>query len=134
MQFWATGAHNDFDYAKAAPGFGASLKKYVKERFPAMVRLHPYGEVLPQRDNRVTVEGTPMDRYGVPIARIEYSIGDNERKMVSEMYDTCEEILKAAGAEPVPYQRGYVDRAGSAIHEHGTCRMGADPKRSALNG
>jgi choline dehydrogenase-like flavoprotein len=22
---------------------------------------------------------------------------------------------------------------GSAIHEHGTCRMGADPKRSALN-
>ena len=23
---------------------------------------------------------------------------------------------------------------GSAIHEHGTVRMGADPKRSALNG
>ena len=22
---------------------------------------------------------------------------------------------------------------GSAIHEHGTCRMGEDPKRSALN-
>jgi choline dehydrogenase-like flavoprotein len=25
-----------------------------------------------------------------------------------------------------------VDRNGSAIHEHGTCRMGDDPKRSAL--
>jgi choline dehydrogenase-like flavoprotein len=33
----------------------------------------------------------------------------------------------------LPYQRGYVDTPGEAIHEHGTCRMGDDPKESALN-
>jgi choline dehydrogenase-like flavoprotein len=33
----------------------------------------------------------------------------------------------------VDYRRGELDKAGSAIHEHGTCRMGDDPKRSALN-
>jgi choline dehydrogenase-like flavoprotein len=33
----------------------------------------------------------------------------------------------------VNYRRGALDAMGSAIHEHGTCRMGGDPKRSALN-
>jgi choline dehydrogenase-like flavoprotein len=116
------------------PGFGAEFKKSVKRRYPALVALHPYGEVLPQHSNRVTVENTPTDRYGVPIARIEYKTGENERKMVAEMYDTAEEILRAAKAEILPFERGHLEPNGSAIHEHGTCRMGADPKRSALNG
>ena len=53
--------------------------------------------------------------------------------MAEHMADTVEEIAKAAGAELVDYKRGDIDRNGSAIHEHGTCRMGDDPKRSALN-
>ncbi|MCU1273258.1 MAG: glucose-methanol-choline oxidoreductase [Bryobacterales bacterium] len=54
--------------------------------------------------------------------------------MAAEMYDTAESILRAAKAEIVPFERNRLDVNGSAIHEHGTCRMGADPKRSALNG
>jgi len=50
------------------------------------------------------------------------------------MYDTAEQILISAKAEILPFERGKVDVSGSAIHEHGTCRMGADAKRSALNG
>ena len=49
------------------------------------------------------------------------------------MGDTVEELAKAAGIELVDYTRGTTDRNGSAIHEHGTCRMGDDPKKSALN-
>src|SRR5260370_1348608 len=134
MQFWGCGAGAGAAFAKDIPGFGLDFKNAVKQRYPALVALHPYGEVLPRRENRVTVEGTPLDAYGVPIARIEYKIGDNERRMAAEMYDTAESILRAAKAEIVPFERNQVDVAGSAIHEHGTCRMGADPKRSALNG
>ena len=54
--------------------------------------------------------------------------------MVADMYDTCEAILKQAKAEIIPFKRGATDGLGTAIHEHGTCRMGGDPKRSALNG
>jgi choline dehydrogenase-like flavoprotein len=54
--------------------------------------------------------------------------------MVQDMYDTAEAIMKQAKVELLPYERGKVDFLGSAIHEHGTCRMGSDPKRSALNG
>ncbi|HTM47698.1 MAG TPA: GMC family oxidoreductase [Bryobacteraceae bacterium] len=134
MQFWGCGASAGVNFAKDMPGFGAEFKAGVKKRYPALVALHPYGEVLPRRENRVTVEGTPLDSYGVPIARIDYKIGDNERRMTAEMYDTAEAILRAAKAEILPFERNRLDVNGSAIHEHGTCRMGQDPKRSALNG
>lgn len=134
MQLWGCGAQANANYAKTMDGFGASFKSAVKKRYPALVALHPYGEVLPYRDNRVTVEGTANDQYGVPVARIEFKIGENERKMAAEMYDTAEAILRAAKAEVLPFRRGTVDMPGAAIHEHGTCRMGDDPKRSALNG
>jgi choline dehydrogenase-like flavoprotein len=53
--------------------------------------------------------------------------------MVADMYDTVEMILKEARAEIFEFERGKTDKNGSAIHEHGTCRMGSDPKTSALN-
>jgi choline dehydrogenase-like flavoprotein len=65
--------------------------------------------------------------------KIDYHIRENERKMVDHMGDVVEEMMKAAGGELVGYRRGEMDKMGSAIHEHGTCRMGADPKKSALN-
>lgn len=132
-QFWFTGAQPGPSWAKGLPGYGADFKKAVKQRFPALLAMHPYGEVLPQKFNRVTVDGSPNDQYGVPIAKISYRIGDNERKMIAEMYDTAESIFRAAKAEILPFQRGWIDSLGSAIHEHGTCRMGEDSKRSALN-
>jgi choline dehydrogenase-like flavoprotein len=134
MQFWGCGAQENASFGKKLPGFGVDLKQAIKKRYPALVALHPYGEVLGRRENRVTVEGTPLDKYGVPVARIEYQISDNERRMALHMYDTAEEILRAAKAEILPFERGALDVNGGAIHEHSTCRMGADPKRSALNG
>jgi choline dehydrogenase-like flavoprotein len=134
MQFWGCGASAGAGFGKTLPGFGVDLKQAIKRRYPALVALHPYGEVLGRRENRVTVDGTPLDKYGVPIARIEYRIGGNERKMAQDMYDTAEEILRSAKAEILPFERGSLDVNGGAIHEHSTCRMGTDPKRSALNG
>ncbi len=133
MQFWGFGAQAGASFAKRLPGFGVDLKRAIQRRYPALVALHPYGEVLPRRENRITLDETRKDAYGVPLARIDYAPGENERKMAGAMYATCEEILHAAKAEVLPYRRGSLDVSGGAIHEHGTCRMGADPKRSALN-
>ncbi|HLH02405.1 MAG TPA: GMC family oxidoreductase [Bryobacteraceae bacterium] len=132
-QFWYTGAQNDVWWAKTVPGFGADFKRAVKERYPAVLALHPFGEAIPKAENRITVKGSPLDRYGVPIARIAYQTGENERRMSQDMYNTILEIMHAAKAEIVPFHYGSLEPNGSAIHEHGTCRMGDDPKRSALN-
>jgi choline dehydrogenase-like flavoprotein len=134
MQFWNTGSQvTGADVAQHLPGFGASFKAEVKKRYPALVSLHPFGEVLPRPENRVTVDESRRDRYGVPLMKVDVAFGDNERKMRKHMYDTCEEILHTLRAEIVPIDREANDPPGSAIHEHGTCRMGKDPKTSLLN-
>jgi choline dehydrogenase-like flavoprotein len=135
-QFWNTGASASGAHAgsERIPGFGVALKTAIKRRHPAWFEIHPFGEVLPYAHNRITVDPARVDKYGVPLAKIDYQIGENERKMTEHMADTIEEIVKAAGGELVNYRRGQLDAMGSAIHEHGTCRMGVDAKRSALNG
>ena len=134
IQLWGIGCGPNAQFAKRMAGFGLDFKRDVRKSYPALVQMHPYGEVLPYRHNRIAVDGTPPDRFGVPTIRIEYKLGENERKMIRRMYDVVEEILHSMRAEPLPYQRGDLDELGAAIHEHGTCRMGEDPKRSALNG
>ena len=135
MQFWNSGSQpgNLPKIGTSVDGIGADFKREVKRRYPAWVELHPFGEALPYSHNRITVDETNVDRYGVPRLRIDYAIGDNERKMADHMYDTLEEVGKRAGIEWAHFKRGELDNNGSAIHEHGCCRMGEDPKRSALN-
>jgi choline dehydrogenase-like flavoprotein len=135
MQFWNTGSTGSGlgSYARIVPGFGAALKREIKRQYPAWVEIHPFGEVLPYAHNRITVDEAKTDKYGVPLLKIDYRIGENERKMTDHMADAVEELAKAAGIELVDYRRGELDLMGSAIHEHATCRMGDDPKRSALD-
>ncbi|HTV02978.1 MAG TPA: GMC oxidoreductase, partial [Luteitalea sp.] len=135
MQFWGCGTNPDGagHFAGGIKGFGSGFKDEVRKRYPAWVELHPFGEVLSYADNRITVDKTKTDTYGVPLLHIDYTIRENERKMVQHMADTIEEIAKASGIELWQYKRADLDRNGSAIHEHGTCRMGDDPKKSALN-
>jgi choline dehydrogenase-like flavoprotein len=134
MQFWGCGAGDNAGWAKQLPGFGAEFKSAVRRRYPALVALHPYGEVLPYAENRITIDPSAVDDYGVPVARIDFKYRENERKMMTEMYQTAAAILKEAKAEILPYDPTFMGVPGQAIHEHSTCRMGADPKRSALNG
>lgn len=135
LQFWNTGTNPDgaSHFAGGVAGFGSKLKADVRRMYPAWVELHPFGEVLTYPDNRITVDRTRTDRYGVPLIHIDYRIRDNEAKMVEHMADTIEALAKEAGVELWNYKRADLDNNGSAIHEHGTCRMGDDPKKSALN-
>ena len=134
MQFWSIGCQAGAGWSKDLPGFGAGFKSDVKKRYPAWIAAHPYGEIPPREDNRVEVYETRLDQYGVPLPRIIFKHGDNEQKMAEEMYDTVEQLFHEAKAELWNYKRGQIDTPGEAIHEHGTCRMGTDPKTSALNG
>ena len=133
IELWDIGCQPNASYAKRMAGFGAGFKQAVKRRYPARIELHPFGEVLPRPTNRITVDRNRVDRYGVPVAHIDFDIGSNERKMVEAMYDKVEEIFHQLRAEVLPYRRGAIDKFGSAIHEHGTCRMGSDPSKSMLD-
>jgi choline dehydrogenase-like flavoprotein len=113
-----------------------SIGKDLKERalIPGAwsLGLGGFGEVLPNHDNRVTINKDKKDKYGLPTLYFDTELKENELKMRKDMANDAAEMLDAAGAKNI---RTY-DRPtglGLGIHEMGTARMGKDPKTSVLN-
>lgn len=114
------------------PGFGADFKRSVRESRPWNISLGGFGECLPEFDNYCELDKQKVDAWGMPVLHISMAFGDNERKMVADMADTAEEMLRAVGAEDIK-RTAEISKPGLAIHEVGTARMGTDPKTSVLN-
>jgi choline dehydrogenase-like flavoprotein len=114
-----------------APGFGEAYKKALLEP-RTTIQITGFGEVLPRWDNFVEIDPNVKDIYGIPVAKIHMSDGQNERAMIQDMGDSAGEILEAAGAKNI---RTYAHPSAPrwALHEAGIARMGADPKKSVLN-
>jgi len=121
-------------FARRAPGFGAEFKRQVREQNPAIISLSGFGESLPDFNNYCEIDPDGLkDRYGIPQLRFHCRWGENDLKMAEVMYDSAEELLRAAGAELIPYTRHLPPPHGDSTHEVGTARMGDDPKTSVLN-
>ena len=90
-----------------------------------------FGEMLPHRDNRVTLNREKTDKWGIPVAQIRCSHGDNEHAMAKDQVDTCVEMLEAANVE-IAGINTELSVPGLAAHEVGTARMGSDPRSSVL--
>jgi choline dehydrogenase-like flavoprotein len=114
------------------PGYGKAFKSSVRKYYPAMISLGGFGEVLPRKENRVTLDPEVKDAWGIPVLRFDYRFGDNELKMAQDMAQSVEEMLVAAGAEDIKITRDPLP-PGWSIHEIGTARMGDDPKTSVTD-
>ena len=56
-------------------------------------------EDLPEERNRVTLDPVLKDRNGIPAPKIDYTIGENTRRMMEHGIARASEILNAAGAQ-----------------------------------
>jgi choline dehydrogenase-like flavoprotein len=117
------------------PGFGSAYKKRIKELYPATVTIDGYGEGLPLEHNFVEIDPDGLtDRHGIPQVRFHTNAKyDNAFAMRDEMYFQMEEILRASGAEILPYEKREPYPMGSVTHEAGGARMGEDSKKSVLD-
>lgn len=115
-----------------AAGWGAALKRQIRETYGSTISLRSYGECLPDHDNYFEIDPNNKDQYGIPQVCFHNSHKENSLKMMEDMYGWMEKILKAAGAEILPYRK-YLEPMGDATHECGSARMGTDPKTSVLN-
>jgi choline dehydrogenase-like flavoprotein len=120
------------NFSIAASGFGQAYKDAVKNGKWTM-EFAGFGECLPYKHNRVTIDKNVNDVFGIPVLHIDMAWGDNEKRMIRDMAVSAAEMLDASGAKNV---RTYAheDRVpGYGIHEMGSARMGSDPKQSVLN-
>jgi choline dehydrogenase-like flavoprotein len=84
------------------------------------------GEVLPDARNRVTL-ADEKDRYGLPIARVTFSYGDNDKRLIKHALGFMRASLEAAGAREV------WDQTDDTCHLNGTARMGDHPDTSVVD-
>ena len=113
-------------------GVGGGFKDSIAEPGQWTFGGTAFGEMLPNHDNRVTLDESKTDKWGMPVLKIDCEIGENERLMRKDMTNDMAEMLTACGARDVkPFDLGYAP--GQGIHEMGTARMGRDPRSSVLN-
>ncbi|MBB5436374.1 choline dehydrogenase-like flavoprotein [Pedobacter sp. AK017] len=113
------------------PGFGKDFKEKLTTPGPWTVWMAGWGECLPDHNNKISLDATLKDKWGIPIIKIDFSFGDNETAMMKDIQNTSAEILEKAGFTAKSFN--YNKPGGTTVHEMGTARMGRDPKTSVLN-
>ena len=113
-------------------GIGGDFKDRMAEPGEWRIGATAFGEMLPSHDNKITLDGSRTDKWGLPVLEFDCEIGENEERMRIDMANDMAEMLDAAGVSHVEtYDNEYYP--GMGIHEMGTARMGRDPKTSVLN-
>ncbi|GAC1587830.1 MAG: GMC family oxidoreductase [Ginsengibacter sp.] len=116
----------------AEMNIGGEFKDALSEPGPWSIGMGGFGEILPYHENKITLDKTKKDKWGLNVLAFDAEWKENERKMRIDMKNDAVEMLTAAGVKNV---KGYEGDGtmGRGIHEMGTARMGADPKTSVLN-
>ncbi|WP_121810671.1 GMC oxidoreductase [Mucilaginibacter kameinonensis] len=111
---------------------GGAFKDALTEPGSWHIGMGAFGETLPYHENKVTIDKTKKDKWGLPVVAIDAELKANELKMRIDMEKDGKEMLEAIGAKEV--QTSSTNPfLGRGIHEMGTARMGRDPKTSVLN-
>jgi choline dehydrogenase-like flavoprotein len=122
------------EFATPNPGRGYGVQVYQSPagRMRSYFTATSFAEMLPRRENRVTLDPERRDAWGIPILRIDcaYSAAElararDQTRALHELAELAQVTLMKIDEVPRP--------PGSAFHECGTARMGTDPASSVLD-
>ena len=118
--------------AVAELGVGGAFKDRMCEPGQWSIGCTGFGEMLPNHENKVSLDPEKKDKWGLPVLKIDCATGENERLMRIDMANDMAEMLTACGVKDVAtLDDEYFP--GMGIHEMGTARMGTKPTNSVLN-
>jgi len=104
--------------------WGRGLREYMRD-YNHWATIGVLNELLPHADNRITL-ADDIDPYGQPVARMDYTLGDNDHANMAYSTNVITGILEAAGAQDVLTIQRFAHLVGGA-------RMGTTPERSVID-
>jgi choline dehydrogenase-like flavoprotein len=104
--------------------WGWALREYARD-YNHWGTVGVLNELLPQPENRVTLADV-TDEFGLPVARFDYSLCDNDKKNMEYSSKVIKDILHAAGAQDILTIQRFA-------HLIGGCRMGTAPDNSVVD-
>ena len=132
--FQGSGGRKDWeDLGAEVKGFGKDFKDKLLKPGPWTIWLGGWGETLPYYENRISLDDSKKDQWGLPLVHIHFKYGNNENTMKKDIQETAVDMLERAGFHDI-HGFSYNQAGGTAVHEMGTLRMGRDPETSVLNG
>lgn len=115
------------------PTWGSGWKKRVKTYFCNSVMALAHTTSLPVATNRIDLDPTVRDDWGLAVPRITFSGHPLDTKLKQFFADRARELLEAAGPVKLSSPTTVVQGQGGGEHLLGTCRMGNDPGTSVVN-
>jgi choline dehydrogenase-like flavoprotein len=104
--------------------WGRAMREYMRD-YNHWTTIGVLNELLPHPENRVTL-APDTDRYGVPVARFDYSLSESDKANMAYSTGIIKGILHAAGAQDILTIQRYAHLVGGA-------RMGTSPDNSVVN-
>ena len=113
------------------PRWGAGYKQALRDEAGHRMTVNCYTSQLPLETNRVDLDPTEKDEWGLPAMRITSTSHPDDIQNMEFFRQKSIEILEAAGATSV--WAGPVRDSTGGAHNRGTCRMGNDPSTSVVD-
>jgi 2-methyl-1,2-propanediol dehydrogenase len=113
---WGAGHHADFD-----------------SRFGHHTYISLQSDDLPQARNRVTLDPTQHDSSGMPGAKADYELHENDRSLLRFAQQRVDEIAAAVGARATSRADADDPYNAPGWHLMGTCRMGDAPENGVTD-
>lgn len=116
-------------FAQSVPGFGASLKREARERYPALISLYSQNGMVASPQRYVELDPVKKDIYGLAVPKMHVDLTTEDWAIFRDATEKISEIIEASGGVIT----GTNQRPGlDSVHWAGTCKMGADAKNSVL--
>jgi choline dehydrogenase-like flavoprotein len=104
--------------------WGRALREYMRD-YNHWATVGVLNELLPHPANRITL-AEEKDPYGLPVARMDYGLTENDKANMAYSTEVITSILRAAGAQDVLTIRRFAHLIGGA-------RMGSSPSDSVVD-
>ena len=98
------------------------------DSYENMAGMWIVGEDMPQETNRITLNHSVEDAYGLPVANVNYTDHPNDRAMRDHAYARGAAIYEAVGAT-----RTFPTPPYPSTHNLGTNRMSENPRDGVVN-
>jgi choline dehydrogenase-like flavoprotein len=97
------------------------------------VHANAHATSLPVSTNRIDLDPTEKDAWGVAVPRLTFTAHPLDTKLSKFFDDRARELLQAAGAVKMSELRPAIASLGGGAHLLGTCRMGNDRATSVTD-
>jgi len=80
-------------------GVGKAFKDKNRQPGDWTIMLDAFGECLPRENNTITAHKNKTDKWGQPIAVIDLTLGENDKKLIHAAHADAIDMLTSAGAK-----------------------------------